>query len=329
MVVAILMATIHAGILEAQERKTPLQRRAFTTGSSNPFGVAYGPFRDGQRPGGPSPSDKEILEDLKIIQRHWPFLRMYGSRGSAEKVLALIAKEKLNLRVMVGAWIDPEWVVPAEGKAAQLNEENIKANRDEVATAIALAKRYPEHVMAINVGSETQIYWSSHKVRPDILIKYIREVRGKTTVPVTTADDFGFWETEASIPVAAEVDFIVTHMYAMWNKQSLEDAVGWTNGKFRAVASRHHGIPVVIGETGWATDKATTGEQGKLILAPAGEAEQERFYREFQAWVKSNQLPTFYFEAFDENWKGGDDPREVEKHWGVFRADRTPKKILQ
>ena len=33
----------------------------------------------------------------------------------------------------------------------------------------------------------------------------------------------------------------------------------------------------------------------------------------------------FTFEAFDENWKGGPEPDDAEKHWGFFRADRTPK----
>ena len=39
-------------------------------------------------------------------------------------------------------------------------------------------------------------------------------------------------------------------------------------------------------------------------------------------------LLTGTFEAFDENWKGGDHPAEVEKHWGLFRADRTPKAAM-
>jgi exo-beta-1,3-glucanase (GH17 family) len=36
----------------------------------------------------------------------------------------------------------------------------------------------------------------------------------------------------------------------------------------------------------------------------------------------------YYFEAFDENWKGSSDPLEPEKHWGLYRADRTPKLAL-
>ena len=42
---------------------------------------------------------------------------------------------------------------------------------------------------------------------------------------------------------------------------------------------------------------------------------------------------SFYFEAFDEQWKGGFDGEnplaKAEKHWGVYRSDRTPKKVLQ
>ena len=41
--------------------------------------VCYGPHRDGQRPGGPSPSAAEIREDLRLMVPHWNLLRIYGS----------------------------------------------------------------------------------------------------------------------------------------------------------------------------------------------------------------------------------------------------------
>ncbi|NNE10040.1 MAG: glycosyl hydrolase, partial [Gemmatimonadetes bacterium] len=50
--------------------------------------------------------------------------------------------------------------------------------------------------------------------------------------------------------------------------------------------------------------------------------------RELRNWVRAERVATFLFEAFDENWKGGADPREVEKHWGLYRADRTPKEAV-
>jgi hypothetical protein len=44
--------------------------------------------------------------------------------------------------------------------------------------------------------------------------------------------------------------------------------------------------------------------------------------------VREHRVPTFLFEAFDENWKGGGlkvSPAAAEKHWGVFDAARRPK----
>jgi len=35
----------------------------------------------------------------------------------------------------------------------------------------------------------------------------------------------------------------------------------------------------------------------------------------------------FFFEAFDEPWKGGENSNEPEKNWGLFKIDRKPKKI--
>ena len=45
--------------------------------------------------------------------------------------------------------------------------------------------------------------------------------------------------------------------------------------------------------------------------------------------MEKHKITTFFFEVFDEKWKGGDHPNEVEKHWGVFNSDRTPKLILK
>ena len=45
--------------------------------------------------------------------------------------------------------------------------------------------------------------------------------------------------------------------------------------------------------------------------------------------VLENEVLTFFFEAFDEPWKGSEDPLEPEKHWGVFFEDRKPKMVLQ
>lgn len=159
--------------------------------------------------------------------------------------------------------------------------------------------------MAIGVGNETQVTWSSHRSDSARLIAAIREVRAKVKCPVTTCDDFSYWSAEDSKLVAAECDFIAAHLYAMWNKQQLADALDWTREKLSTIEAMHPGIPVVVTEIGWATKKGTEGYQAIGVVAPPGEGEQELFYRALRDWAAGRKLPYFYFSAFDENWKGG------------------------
>ena len=40
-------------------------------------------------------------------------------------------------------------------------------------------------------------------------------------------------------------------------------------------------------------------------------------------------ITTFFFEAFDEDWKGNpDNPLVAEKHWGLYKINRTPKLVM-
>jgi len=73
---------------------------------------------------------------------------------------------------------------------------------------------------------------------------------------------------------------------------------------------------------------------GKSILT--FENEKKRFLREsffviavlFPFSGDRNQTVLFTLDAFDEPWKGGNDPSEPEKHWGLFQVDRTPKPFM-
>ena len=246
-------------------------------------------------------------------------IRIYGSRGPGETILRIIRDNDMSLRVMVGVWIAPHDQV---GKAAE--------NDDEVTEAIRLANAFPEQVMAVSVGNESQVFWSGHRSSRDKLIEYIRTVRAAVKQPVTTADDYNFWNKPESHAVADEVDFLLLHAYAMWNGKSLQESVPWTADTIDAIHKEHPELTIVMGETGWATElNPEGGEQATIIKAPAGEAEQKVFYEAFTSWAEKANQAYFYFEAFDEPWKGGDDPREVEKHWGLFNVDRTPKRALE
>ncbi|MCG8581873.1 MAG: glycosyl hydrolase family 17 protein, partial [Bacteroidales bacterium] len=56
---------------------------------------------------------------------------------------------------------------------------------------------------------------------------------------------------------------------------------------------------------------------------------QLQYYNELMGWAHKMNITTFFFEAFDEDWKGNpDNPLGAEKHWGLFNIDRSPKKVM-
>ena len=292
-------------------------------------GICYGPHRDGQSPEGASPTREQLREDLLLLVRHWGLLRMYNPDAPAENVLQLIRAEAMPIKVVLGAWIAPETKSVPGGAAPGDLPKARAANRAQVENAVRLTNAYRDVVVALDVGNETQISWSDHRVPTDLLIGYLREARARTAVPVTTADDFGYWVTPESRALAREIDFLDVHAYAMWAGQQLEDALAFTQMKFAEVARMHPDRTLVLGEFGWATRRHSEGEQAKLIKGAPGEDQQRAFYAQAMAWTTSERIPSLFFEAFDENWKGGSHPDEVEKHWGLYRADRTPKQAMQ
>jgi len=285
--------------------------------------VSYGFYRKGQAPGIKGPSETEILEDLGIISRYWKFIRVYGSDDDSERLLKVIERNNIPVKVMLGVWLENE------SSDRGRKKENLK----EAEKGIELGNKYPGIITAINVGNETQISWSAHRMKQESLLNYVRMVRSNTDLPVTTADDYNFWNKEGSKEIAGEIDFIVTHIYALWNGKSLDEAIDWVDRVyFREIKAMHPDKDIVIGETGWATDyertKTGPGQQASLINGEVSIEAQAKYLARHYDWVMKNRITTFLFEAFDEPWKGGGDdtgPHEVEKNWGVFYENRQPK----
>lgn len=284
--------------------------------------ISYGCYREGQAPNTKGPTEEEILEDLNILSKHWNLIRVYGSDDDSQRVLKVIHDNKLPFRVMLGIWLENETDRP----------ERKQLNLEQVARGITLANRYPDEVIAVNVANESQVDWSWHRMAMQDLIHYIRAVRYYTSLPVTTADDYNFWNKPESKNVAAEIDFICLHAYPLWNGKTLEEAISWIDTVYKSALEFHPDMFIALSETGWATlydpSRQGPGEEGALIKTEVSLKAQEYFLGEFNTWINDNQVTSFLFEAFDEPWKGGGSqsgPDVIEKHWGVFYEDRTPK----
>ncbi len=299
-----------------------------------PLGIQYGNaicysgYREGQDPRhGIYPSMDEIREDLQLLAGDWKYLRIYDSSTHAERVLAVIEQEGLDFKVMAGADLAAEVSNPNCPWGAHYSDKqlasNVSYNLLQMEKVATLANRYSDIVFAVSIGNEASVEWTDHLVPNEHLIQHARYIREHIKQPVTFCENYVPW-TEKLGPLAEELDFISVHTYPVWEYQPLEKALAYTQANYQSVAECYLDVPVVITEAGW-----TTGSNGRGIEPDnASEALQAGYYKQLQAWSHEKEILTFVFEAFDEPWKGSDDPMEPEKHWGLYRVDRTPKQVL-
>jgi exo-beta-1,3-glucanase (GH17 family) len=270
--------------------------------------ICYSGYRTGQTPKTETfPSQAQVLEDLKILERHWRLIRVYGSDRHSEDVLEVIRRERLNLKVMLGIWLNGQ---PGfEGESAR-----------QLATGIRLANAYPDVVVAVNVGNEALVFWSDHKASEDQMLAWVREVRAAVRCPVTVADDILYWR-EPKARLVEAVDFITLHSYPIWGGSDIDKGLSGTVGHFESVRQAHPGKTIVLGELGWAT--YTVGD--KHAPRAGDETKQKRYFDEISAWAQAHGATAFFFEAFDEPWKGAG----TEAHWGLFSEGRKAKLALR
>lgn len=291
--------------------------------------ICYSGYREGQSPGeGRYPSYDQIAEDLRILQGNWEYLRVYDCSPHAETTLEVIEKEGLPFRVMLGADMRAEVSNPncpwGADYSDDLLEANRRNNRDEIERAIVLAHRYPGIVGAVSVGNEASVEWTDHLVPVESLVAYARRLRGQIDHPVTFCENYVPWGDKL-LPLVEELDFLSVHTYPVWEYQTIDNALAYTQANFDAVAQRHPHKPVVITEAGW-----TTASNGRGIEPwNASQDLQAHYYRQLMEWTDAARILTFVFEAFDEPWKGSPDPREPEKHWGLFTVERRPKLVMR
>jgi len=291
--------------------------------------ICYSGYREGQSPPtGIYPTHAEVREDLLILAGSWDYLRLYDSSRHAEIVLEVIESEGLDFSVMLGVDLAAEMSNPACPWGADFSVETLAANREDndsqVESAISLANRYRDTVSSVAVGNEAGVDWSDHLVPVDRLMTLASRVKEAVDQPVTSCDNYVPWGDKLE-PLASVLDFISVHTYPVWEHKTLANALEYTQENYRSVVDRYPDKPVMITEAGWPTASNGRG----IEPSNASEELQAQYYEDLLAWTSAEQILTFVFEAFDEPWKGSADPLEPEKHWGLFRLDRTPKLAMQ
>lgn len=290
--------------------------------------ICYSGFREGQNPGGIVPSYEEIKEDLLMLHNHWKYLRLYDCDEHSDIVLDVIQKEKLNFKVMLGAYIGAEmnnYGCPWGGSYSEEQlTENKERNLRQIQKLIRLANQYPEIIFSLSAGNEATVDWTDHYVPVKSVINYVKMIKEGAKQPVTFCENYVPWLDKLKGLVEV-VDFISIHTYPVWEYKNIHEALEYTKENYFAVADKYPNKPVIITEAGWATNSNGRG----ICPSNVSEEHQEIYYNDLVNWSSEEGILTFVFEAFDEPWKGSNEPLEPEKHWGLFTVERVPKLVMK
>ena len=329
-----------------------LDKRSLPADFMSRKAVNYSPYREATnytQLGAEEITRTEVLQDLRLIEAAgFGVIRLFSSHIFGDLVLGVIRQERLNLKVQLGAYVGNPAPKDSTGRPV-FNAAAEAANQDELAATIRLANLYSDIVGAVSVGNETMVTWSSLAIAPDTMAGYLKQVRDAVSQPVTTNDNWAFW-ADAPSSVLKVVDFAAVHTYPLldshydptlwdWKRSDVPEAqradammdaaiaeAQRQFGKARAYLDQAGlaNLPMVIGETGWTAVDAAGGPN---LSMRAGRVNQKMYFDRLQSWVaqgRSGNGPQaiFYFQAFDEQWKQGDDG------WGLFNKDRQARFVL-
>jgi len=299
--------------------------------SDIPYGkaICYSGYRNGQSPETDiHPTYEQVREDLLILHGRWDYIRLYDCSLHAETVLDVIQKEKLNFKVMLGAFIIAEMNNYGCPWGGVFPEEELRRNRElnlgKIEKLIEMANRYPDIVFSTSAGNEATIDWTDHYVPVESVREYVAMIKKETHQPVTFCENYLPWHDKLK-PLVEELDFISIHTYPVWEHKHIREALEYTKQNFYGVAQKYPGKPVMITEAGWATSSNGRGINPDNV----GEDYQEIYFNDLMKWCKDEGIIAFFFEAFDEPWKGNPNELEPEKHWGLFYENRKPKKVMK
>jgi exo-beta-1,3-glucanase (GH17 family) len=286
--------------------------------------ICYSGYRDGQNPRTETyPSDAEVLEDLLILTKHFNYIRMYDVSEHAKSVLRVIKANQLPLKVLLGVEVKGEISNPnCPWGGVYTDEELIQhkafniAQLDQVAE---LANSYKDIVLGVSIGNENTAHWHPNKISPEALVEHAKILKTKTDLPITFCEGAYEWRNQG-VELAKVVDFISIHVYPLWQRVPYTEAVELTINQYHETKAAFPDKPVIFTEFGW-----TTSATENMDLSETNEEYQKGYLDQMIDWSKKNEVTMFIFEAFDEPWKGGDNPLEAEKHWGIYNVNRTPK----
>ena len=322
--------------------------------------VNYSPYRTAGGPiTGEVPSDAQILEDLTLLNRAgFNLLRLFGARAPAtdvvaEKILRIAAQSFPDMKFQLG--VELKGLTSCSDPANDYNIAYLISNLSKYPNVVTISvgnetsffsKFMPLPCLEGYIRTIRSQVKQPVTADDDWTFYAGKSSGGGDRVPV---------KPDTILPL---IDFASIHMYPIsypvWNWQQTGVAAGPARAQAmmetslvalkewhgEVVAYRYVGaggvtvsigdsMPIVVGETGWKARQ--TNPDSEIEFYAALEPNVKWYYDllygnpgRYPSWQGSVGGPPmiFYFEAFDETWKGIDDG------WGLWDINRNARYAL-
>jgi exo-beta-1,3-glucanase (GH17 family) len=269
--------------------------------------MAYTPSEFRVVHGKPIPaSPASIADDLRVLRPHVDGLITYSVANGLDEVVRL-AREAGFRAVILGIWSP--------------------GDRAEVATAIGLARQFPDLVRALVVGNEG-LFWERYTWE-EVRNAMARLRRAVPHVALTTSEPMGSYLGPSPRLGCEDQDFLLPNIHPIFEPwfdpgsptQAVEFVVD-IQRRLHRLCGKH----VLIKETGVPSAPSDEG------FTPA---RQRTFWRALIRRLRSEEHASVaFFEAFDAPWKIDEIARdsgvrdEREGAWGWFTTHRRAKPVV-
>ena len=256
-------------------------------------GVCFSPYLEEQEPGSLI-TEEQIRRKIEIIRPYTKWIRSFSCTEGNE-MIPRIAKE-YGLKTMVGAWLG----------------ENQAINEEEISNVIQIAKDGYADLVA--VGNEV-LY--REDLTENELLKFIKRVKNELPgIAVGYVD--AYYEFCNRPAVTEACDIIFANCYPFWEGCNINYSLLYMKDMYNRALKAGNGKKVIITETGWPNRGTSIGDAEPSFINAIHN------FINTQNWSTEDNIDIFYFSAFDEMWKMGDEG-DVGAYWGLWDKDGNLK----
>ncbi|KAF9401715.1 hypothetical protein BGZ94_005133 [Podila epigama] len=254
-----------------------------------------------------------VDEELKLVEKTTKRVRLYGTDCSVLRyTMDSIQRQKLDLKVVVGIWID---------------KDNATFTRQSAEFYSVMEKYGFGNVIGVSVGNE--VIFDSYQPL-EVLMAHIKEVKAKVVamgqpkLPVFTSDLEK--ANQPPLTLTGNEDLAGANVHPFFSGVDVTKAASWfwnyfEHGVKKDINSNNTTpMDVWVTEVGWPTFPASGNRNSSIPSIP----NLQIFLDTWLCEANKKKLPYYYFEFFDAPWKIRPGS-PVEGFWGLLTIDKKLK----